>query len=426
MQELGKHPPIHFDLTELPGLDELSHPTGPLANLEARAASLWGSRQTFLSVNGATTGVIASILALSNKGSHILVPVNCHRSVVSGLVLSGLEPIWYEPEWSGDWGIWGRTQPARIETLIKENRKDLVGVLVVSPTYAGCLSDVASLASVCHRHDLPLIVDEAHGAHFIPGSAMPPSAIAHGADVVVHSLHKTLAGLTQTGVLHAVSDRICPERLRACMNLLQTSSPSYLLLSSIEQTVERHLSNRNFVDHIIERRAELVSGLESLTGVSVYSPGASDPAHVTFAINGMDTAVIEKSLAERGIYCEAVLGRGLLFMLGEGTTSADIQACVAAVRDTARQQPSAVVIDQVMRKPRTGIQVLSPRVAMFAPSQAVPTIEASGCIAAELVAPCPPGNPVAVPGRILTTGNVEYCRSPRLRVLMESCEEGEN
>ena len=163
-------------------------------------------------------------------------PGNAHRSIIHGLILSGLFPVWYEPFWDAEWGIWGPVLATSAERVLDRCGGELAGMVVVSPTYAGAISNIAAISKHCKGHGIPLVVDEAHGAHSLPDSVMPQSALAAGADIVVHSLHKTLTALTQTGLVHLGKDSsIDLAALRGALNLLQTSSPSYILLSSVEQ-----------------------------------------------------------------------------------------------------------------------------------------------------------------------------------------------
>ena len=166
---------FEIDLTEIEGLDDLTYPAGAILNIEKKFAHVYRVSKSFLSLGGASHGLIAAILAVSKPGKSILIPRNAHRSIINAIVLSGAEVRWYEPEWETEWGFWGVAKASTIEDCLK-NFDDIEAVVVVSPTFAGAVSDIASISPVLKEKKVKLIVDEAHGAHFVPGSTMPQSA----------------------------------------------------------------------------------------------------------------------------------------------------------------------------------------------------------------------------------------------------------
>lgn len=418
------------DVTELPGLDDLSRPTGVLAGIEERAAQLWKSKHAILSVNGASGGLIAAILAVAHRGTDILVPRNAHRSIISGLVLSGLTPVWYEPVWDTSWGLYGPvTAKFTNQILASLNTKDLAAMVVVSPTYAGALSDIAAIAGHCHQHNVPLIVDEAHGAHAVPGSGLPKSAIESGADIIVHSIHKTLSSLTQVGLIHLTEHSkryVEPDQVRACLNAVQTSSPSYILMSSTEQAIAFAESEEG--SHKIRQLHDLNSRINRIPEIEIYHTRfADDVAHILIAPKKGTAQDLFDFLIEKGIFPEAILGAGVLLLLGIGSESMDIVHLTDAINEytaSGKPGPAAGQFGEISRPaPRfTEIeQVLSPRQAFLMPSNTVPLEEANGRIAAECIAPCPPGIPVCVPGQKLTDCTLELLTDSRtIRVVSEN------
>ncbi len=420
------------DLTELPGLDELSNPEGVLLDLEARAAKLWGAAGSVISVNGASAGIIAAMLTLSTERKKFLVPRNAHRSVINAMVIGGIEPIWYEPVWDARWGSWGAVSPVSARQILSNCKaSEIAGMLVVSPTYTGAVSDIASIADSCHFRDIPLLVDEAHGAHFLPDACAPSSAVTCGADLTVHSLHKTLSSLTQTGMIHIGDSpvfKIDIEHLRAQLNLVQSSSPSYPLLLSIEQTIGLlETSGKNLLAHLPHLRRRLEDSLAESNRFEIYnSRFEDDPLHFFVAARGAKPEDLYDFCVERGVFPEAILGRGVLFLLGIGTITEDVAELAKVLVDFHAHHP-----DDGLHSDEQGVwhfteieQVISPRQAFMSPSQMVPVQEAIGRIAAECVAPCPPGIPVCVPGQrihpeVMNLTSVKSLRVVRERLLSE-------
>lgn len=412
-----------FDVTELAGLDDLSYPTGVLKALEERISRLYGVEESVISVSGGSGGLMAAIGAVAHRGKALLVPRNAHRSVIHALVICGLEPIWYEPVWNSQWAVWDSVSPESFEVAISGSKQNsIAGALVVSPTFAGAVSDIEALASLAHVHKLPLIVDEAQGGHFLPASLgrMPRSACQSGADLVVHSFHKTLGALTQTGAVHAVSQKlVSAANVRAAMRLIATSSPNYVLLASIEQAILLH-ETENGIEKLAavadlgkQLRLELQSKLE------VYTPESEcDPLRVLTGSATYTGVQLDRFFTEHGIFSEAVLGAGCLLLMGAGTNEADLEIVAAALASLPRAKENALMPSSPQPDPVE--QVMSPRQAFFAPSELVFAVDAAGRIAADCLAPCPPGMPVCVPGARIPREFSILAADTQIRVLTET------
>lgn len=225
-----------YDITEIDGFDNLHHPEGLLLQLQERTAALWQARRSFLLVNGSSGGLLAAIGASLPRGGHLLMARNCHKAVYHGAYLGNLRTTYLYPAAVGC-GMQGSITPGQVEEAL-EQEPDIGAVLVTSPTYDGVVSDIAGIARAAHKRGIPLIVDEAHGAHLGFHAAFPETAVQCGADVVVQSLHKTLPALTQSAVLHLCSDRVDEDRLKWLLTVYQTSSPSYVLLVGMERCLD--------------------------------------------------------------------------------------------------------------------------------------------------------------------------------------------
>ena len=255
--------PFSVDITEIDGFDNLHHPQGILKESMEWAADVYKSDRTYYLVNGSSCGILSAISGTVSRGGTILMSRNCHKSAFHGVFLNNLRAEYIYPQLIGEFGLQGGILPEDMEWMLK-NHPDVEAVLVVSPTYDGIVSDVGKLADIVHKFGLPLIIDEAHGAHFSfgKGQGFPVSAIELGADVVIQSLHKTLPSLTQTAVMHVKEGYVDMDRLDRYVHMYQTSSPSYVLLASIDNCIGYMAENglkcmNEFYERILELRDEL-------------------------------------------------------------------------------------------------------------------------------------------------------------------------
>ncbi|MEM8505272.1 MAG: aminotransferase class I/II-fold pyridoxal phosphate-dependent enzyme, partial [Cyanobacteria bacterium P01_D01_bin.1] len=221
------------DLPELPELDNLFAPEGVILQAQQLAAAAFGAEQTWFLANGSTCGIEAAILSTCGPGDKLILPRNVHSSAISGLILSGAMPIYVQPDYSAEWDLPLGVSTEAIETALIEH-PDAKAVLVVSPTYQGICSDLSAIAHQTHTHKIPLIVDEAHGPHFAFHPDLPASALSAGADIAIQSAHKVLSAFTQAAMLHTQGNHIDKTRLSQSLQLTQSTSPSYLLLGSLD------------------------------------------------------------------------------------------------------------------------------------------------------------------------------------------------
>ena len=259
--------PFQIDITEIDGFDDLHHPEndGVLTEAQRRAAQMFGAGETHFLVNGSTAGILSAISGCTKYGGTLLMARNCHRSAYHGAELRGLKTVYLYPQYTPELGINGAILPEDVENALQKpiiekkqqadgkTEKDSVGdreknqnriqtdiqaVMIVSPTYDGVCSDVRRIAGICHRYGVPLIVDQAHGAHFPFSKYFPEDAVSAGADVVIQSVHKTLPAMTQTALLHVQGEIANRERIRKFLSIYQSSSPSYVLMASIDACVD--------------------------------------------------------------------------------------------------------------------------------------------------------------------------------------------
>ena len=229
--------PYAIDITEIDGFDNLHHAEGIIRESMDRAARRYGADRSYYLVNGSSCGILSAVCGMTQHGGKILMSRNCHKAAYHGVFLNRLRVKYIYPQIIEEFGIQGGLVPEDVEKVLKTDH-DIQAVLVVSPTYDGIVSDVEKIVEICHGCGIPLIVDEAHGAHFRYHKGFPVSALDLGADVVIQSLHKTLPAFTQTSILHVKGDLVDRERLEHYLQIFQSSSPSYLFMAGMERCLK--------------------------------------------------------------------------------------------------------------------------------------------------------------------------------------------
>ena len=234
---LGEKLLYKIDITEIEGFDDLHHAEGIIKNIEDKARKIYKSKRSFILVNGSTCGILAGIRSVVNFGDKVLVARNCHKSVYNAIEINGLDPIYMLPKIGSD-GIDRNIDSKQVEEKLRENN-DIKLVILTSPTYEGVISDIEAIVDIAHKYNVPVLVDEAHGAHlrFI-NDICDKEALNSGADIVIQSLHKTLPALTGTALLHIQGDLVKEENVARELSIFETSSPSYILMSSIEECLD--------------------------------------------------------------------------------------------------------------------------------------------------------------------------------------------
>jgi arginine/lysine/ornithine decarboxylase len=400
-----------YDLTELPGLDELSAPTAVLLATERRAAQVFGADETFFLVNGATCGNQALLMVVAADqppGAKILVERQTHRSLTAALVLSGLRPEYIPAVIHPDFGLALGTDFGNLPDF-----SGYASVHLTAPTYFGTMGDYAPLYAGRDAADrlVPILADSAHGAHFL-SALFPPSPLSSGADAVVHGTHKTLGSLTQSGMLHLRGTGLDSGRLKQALALLQTSSPSYLLLASLERASQQAL-NTTTQENWARLREEVAALHHDLGDIlrllgtedeGKYSIRQTDWSKILINLRPLACAAppFVTALRERGIEPELWDEENILFLLGTGSLPEDVKALGTILLQLVSETHN-------MRKPapRSALPPLSavrltPREAWFAAKEQIPLREAEGRTAAETIAPIPPGVPLVVAGEEIT------------------------
>ncbi|WP_448266746.1 aminotransferase class I/II-fold pyridoxal phosphate-dependent enzyme [Nostoc sp. DSM 114159] len=413
------------DLTELADLDNLFAPQGVIQEAQQLAAEAFGASQTWFLVNGSTCGIEAAILATCGTGDKIILPRNVHSSAIAGLILSGAIPIFLNPEYDPVLDIAHSITPNAVQSALQQH-PDAKAVLVVYPTYYGVCGDLSAIANITHQYNVPLLVDEAHGAHFAFHPELPTPALAAGADLTVQSIHKVLGAMTQASMLHIQGDRINGDRISKALQLLQSTSPSYLLLASLDAARQQMaLHGKMLMSRTLQLGEEARTKISQVPGLSVLempqlgeSPGfvALDKTRLTVTVSSLGLTGFEADeiLDEKfAVTAEFASLQHLTFIISLGNTSADIEQLVQGFTTLAKEycRSNLTVKNQVwLNLDRTldyALQ-LSPREAFFAVSEILPLTQTNKRICAEIVCPYPPGIPVLMPGEAITKSVLEY------------------
>ena len=405
------------------GIDDTHFHDGTLRAAEDLGAIAWGADRSFYLVNGSTAGNHAFLLAAIRPGEKVVVARDIHKSLLVALILSGAVPIYVAPRLHPTLNVGLGIDAADIAKTL-DAHPDARLVVLVSPSYCGVASDLRAIGDVAHARDVAVFVDEAWGPHFHFHPALPPSAMASGADGAVASVHKVLGSLTQGSILHARSGRVDLSRLATTVGMAQTTSPSATILTSLD-ACRRHMALHG--EALLERTIELAGTarhqLQQIPGVGVLDAAqlgitGFDATKLVIDVDGLGLSgfAAEEALRYRfRIQPEMSDLVGVVCLVTIGDTTRSIDRLVQAFRTLASERtgddnPSSPALRSSGVAIAPGRQALSPRDAFFAPSRAVPLTAATDQIAAELVIPYPPGIPVLAPGDIISAEKIDYLR----------------
>ncbi|MEA2333141.1 MAG: arginine decarboxylase [Thermoleophilaceae bacterium] len=396
----------------------------PFEEAQRLAAEAWGAQRTWFLVNGASQGNHVALLALAHAGEEVVLQRNAHSSTIDALVLSGLRPTFAAPELDPDLHIAHCLTPETLDGALAAT-PDAVGAAIVSPTYFGAVADVAALAEVAHGRGVPLIVDEAWGAHLAFNDDLPAHALSLGADLVISSIHKIVGSLTQSAMVHlGHGGLIDADVVDRCVTLVESTSPNALLSASLDTArraaaVDGQALLAETLRGLAETRAAVraVPGLDVLDERLVGAAGvfAYDPLRMAIDVRGTQTSGYElaRLLRERDDVHVELAGENVMvavFGMGEEVSAAG-ERLVGSLRraveflSAGERDPRA---EEFAPPPPWGELAMSPRDAFLGPQEVVPVREAVGRVAAESLAAYPPGIPNVLPGERLTTETLDY------------------
>ncbi len=392
-----------LDVTELPGTDSLFCPEEVIAQAEALCAQAFGAAHTHFLVNGSSGGILAMLAYALPGGGQVLVDRNCHHSVLSGLVMTGAQPLYLSPAFLDAPGIPGGLSPAQVEAALSAH-PGIRAVLVTSPNYYGLCHDLSAIAAAAHRHGCLLLVDEAHGAHFAFGEGMPPTALSCGADLAVQSMHKTLPAPNQSALLHA-GPSVDDARLKQCINCFQTTSPSYPILAYMDLARELCEAQGMRLSAALARRLEPVRPwCAAPVGRQAYV-AARDPWKLLLNDQTRTGPELAEELRRCGIWLELCDRHNCLLLASWHTTDENMDALCRALT-LLDVQPRTTFDGTGHELPALSQPDMTPREAFFAPSETLPLTDAVGRVSRYNVTAFPPCVPTILCGERITDAQV--------------------
>lgn len=413
--------PYEIDITEIDGFDNLHEMGGDIKELSTRLAALYQAGVSFPLINGSTVGILAGILAATKKQDTVLIARNSHKSVYHAAILQELKTEYLYPERLSEQNVNGIITPRKVEEAFQRN-KDIRLVAITSPTYEGIVSDIKEIARVVHEHGALLLVDEAHGAHLGFTSYFPKSAVTCGADLIIQSLHKTLPSFTQTAVLH-VNNESLEKGVKQYLSMLESSSPSYILMASIDQCVTlleekkeelfcRYQENLTYLHRELKKLTTLIDLTDYREDSAIYQLDSSKI--VLFSSNpsyhGIDLMQelrdkfhIEMEMAQR----DYVLGMTSICDTKEGFDQF-LWACHEIDQEQRMYSFNSRKKDAILEQPMCLTKKKEPYEAMDGDKEKVLLEKSMGRVVSDYICIYPPGSPVIVPGEVMSEECIWY------------------
>lgn len=410
---------LSVDVNSMKILDNLCHPIGVIKESEILAAQAFGAANAFFMVGGTTSSVQAMIMSVCKHGDKIIVPRNVHRSVINACILCGAHPVYVNPKTNDDLGIALGMTLDDVKNAIKEN-PGAKAVFINNPTYYGICSDLKGITKLAHSHNMKVLVDEAHGTHFYFGDNMPISAMAAGADMASVSMHKSGGSLTQSSILLCGQD-INSDYVRQIINLTQTTSASYLLMSSLDIS-RRNLALRGKetferVSHLAEYAREEINNIgdyyafskELINGQDIFDFDLTKLSVNTLDIGLAGIEVYDLLRDEYDIQTEFGDIGNILAYISVGDRFSDVERLIGALSEIRRRFKKSKVglLKTEYINPKV---ILTPQQAFYSEKKSLALDECAGRICTEFVMSYPPGIPILAPGEMVTAQIIEYIK----------------
>ena len=401
----GEGLPYGIDITEIEGFDDLHHADGIIKEAQQEAARLYGAEETKFLVNGSTAGILSAVLGCTKKGDQILVARNCHKSVYHAIFLNELEPVYLWPGFSRQFQLNTEISVSAVKAALTKHSR-IKAVVIVSPTYDGVVSDIESIVEAVHERGIPLIVDEAHGAHFGFHPYFPENALKKGADVVIHSLHKTLPSLTQTALLHMRGEYIDKRRISSYLDMLQSSSPSYILMASIHECIRMLKEEKEqLFEPYVRNLDTLRKNLQNLKHLKLVQTEHYDRSKLVISVRHTDMSgreLYRELLEKYHLQMEMAAGSYVLAMTSPGDTKEGFARLEQALfeLDAAAKLRENVQEDDIAKLPENPVICTSAKAALCGAKETtyLPVEKSEGMISLEYAYLYPPGCPMIVPG----------------------------
>jgi arginine/lysine/ornithine decarboxylase len=402
------HEVLGIDATEITGLDDLHSPEGAIKEAQELLATLYHVKESFFLVNGSTVGNLAMILSLCKKDDVILVQRNCHKSVLNALKLAKARPVFLEPEYNQDWKTATGVSKETVERAISLY-PEAKAVVLTYPNYYGMVYDLKSVIDLAHLHNIPVLVDEAHGPHFIIGDPFPAAAIQLGADMVVQSAHKTLPAMTMGSYLHINSNRVNSDKVKEYLEMLQSSSPSYVIMASLD-LARNYLATyqRSDMEYLQKEISCFKKELSTIQSIKVldYPDSQGDTLKVTIQsrskLNGFE---LQKKLEEISIFTELADPYNVLLILPLMKEYQDYPLVEAGrkIKELLAEIPYCSIKEEFQSSCAKISELAIPYEKWSNYEKKIVDIgEAAGMVSAETIIPYPPGIPLLLSGELIT------------------------
>ncbi|MDO5540459.1 MAG: aminotransferase class I/II-fold pyridoxal phosphate-dependent enzyme [Eubacteriales bacterium] len=415
-RSLGAVPEVRdIDITEIEGFDNLHHPEGILRDAQKKAADLYGSQETYYLINGSTSGILTAIFACTNQRGKILMARNSHKAAYHAAEIRELKAVYLYPREIGEMTLpGGSILPEDVRTALEKD-KEIEAVFVTSPTYEGVVSDIKKIAEIAHSFGKPLIVDEAHGAHFGFHPVFPQSSVKLGADIVIHSLHKTMPSLTQTALLHRNGILTDGDTIRKYLGIFQTSSPSYVLMAGIDVCVEMtEMKGTELFRKFAKCLEEFYDSSRNLKMIRVLQGGMRngdmfdrDLSKIIIEARGKSGRWLAERLRET-YHLEPEMETGTyvvaLTSVGDSREGFDrLSKALQKIDEELCSKPVDNTREEAGKKPYRGIRHQDSAVMTIAQAgrcehETISLNESTGCVSGEYIYLYPPGIPMIVPG----------------------------
>lgn len=406
-----------WDLTEIAGLDDLFEPKGAIKLAEELLADLYKARKSFFLVNGATSGILGMMTSILKPKDKVIIPRNCHTSIISGLIITGAIPVYITPEKCKTLGVYTQITSEKVEEVLEKN-PDVKAIIITNPVYQGFCPDLEKIITISKKRGLYVLVDEAHGPHFALNSKLPDSAGDFDADIWVQSPHKMLSSFTQSAWLHVKGD-ISDDIIRKSIGLNTSTSPSYLLMASLDMTrALMEEKGRDLWDESImlsdfakrEINEKTCFYCVDNTIIKKYGIHDLDPCRlmINVSLAGYTGFQVDEILRDKfSIYAEYADFCNIYFLITFCNSKEDVIKLIKALSFFKEKEPiNMIPVPEISEEPK-----ITPRDAFFAKQNLMPLKKSCGMISKDAIFLYPPGIPIIMPGEIIQDGHIKAVES---------------
>ena len=398
-----------MDTTEIPGTDNLHSPEGIIKESQERASEVFKSDETYYLINGSTCGIQAAIMALCPPKSKIIANRDCHQSVINACILGDVDPVYINSEVDKNTNI---LKGINIDDAIKviDSNIDAKAIILTYPTYYGMTYDLKRVCDYAHSKDIAVIVDEAHGAHLGLSEELPKTALEQGADIVIQSTHKTLPSFTQSSMIHIQGDRVNKEQLVSILKIIESSSPSYMLMASLEIAVDIYNKyGTKLMDELLNNIDKLKNSFKENNGIEFYDTDDKTKIFISTINMGLIGYELETILREEyNIQVELSNYYGSLLICTIGNDNDDFKSLETALNEISEKYRTNRNIEKIEYPNNIPVKKLTPREAFYKEKKSVKIYESVGKICGEYIIPYPPGISLTSPGEIITKEIIDY------------------